>query len=345
MLFGKYLRRYRVENELTQAQAAIKLNLTGGDLANIDTVSLSRWERGTTKPTITRSIRVLREFTNNLEPYLTELSHEQMQLNPVQERINQFDDVMEEKYNSLNSLVHRANYKTSLSQPHNLICECPILSQCEQNVIQDIHNFHAQTSADNVIHGLQKIDLLDYCANNRLIAYKYVDSMTNNLLGHNIGAIFKSDSFESEVESLDKKTINEIDLRKTTPYTPNKKLIFYSASHHSLYKRPFRLQLHREFKYLAQRANITDYYTTVAVKSSVDLLKKMGFSFVAYEKRSPTGSIKIGKYNYSRAIMHIKTVDLLAQPEFMNLLTQCKFCASPCSISSTSCCQPISYRT
>lgn len=338
MLFGKYLKRYRVESGLTQAQAAIKLNLVGGDLANIDAVTFSRWERGTTKPTIARSIRVLREFTNNLEQYLSDLSREQKTLNPTKYRVDQFDLIMDQKYKSLNSLVNRASYKTLFTQPHNLICECPIGSQHDQKVIDDIHRFHTQTSSEYIMHGLQKIDLLDYCANNRVIAYKYVDSITHELLGHNIGAIFSHESFESEIQSLNEKSIDEIDLRKTTPYAPNKKLAYYAASQHSLYERPFRLQLHREFKYLAQRANITDYYATVAVKSSVDLLEKMGFSLVAYEEKSPTGVIKIGKSSYSRAIMHIETVHLFAQPEFLNLLTQCQDCPNSCSNSLASCC-------
>lgn len=339
MLFGKYLKKYRVENGLTQAQAAIKLNLIGGALANIDTVTFSRWERGTTKPTTTRSIRVLREFTNDLEPYLSELSREQKLQNSNQERVSQFDLIMDQKYSSLNSLVHRANYKTSLNQSHNLICECPICNtEHDQKVVDDIHRFHNQTSNDHVIHGLKKIDLLNYCVNNRLIAYKYVDSETSDLLGHNIGAIFNHEAFESEVEKLKDKSIDEIDLRRTTPYSSNKKLTYYAASQHSLYERPFRLQLYREFKYLAQRANITDYYTTVAVKSSVDLLEKMGFSLVAYEQKSPTGAIKLGKTSYSRAVMHVETVHLFAQPEYLNLLTQCKDCEHPCSKSLSNCC-------
>ncbi|MGD8115523.1 helix-turn-helix domain-containing protein [Vibrio sp. TRT 29B02] len=338
MLFGMYLKKYRLEAGLTQVQAATKLNLLGGDLTNIDPVTFSRWERGMTKPTIARSIRVLREFTNNLEQYLSDLSREQKSLNRTKDRIDQFDLILEQKYRSLNSLVNRASYNKLLTQPHNLICECPIYSQHDQKAVDDIYRFHSQTSSEHVMHGLQKIDLLDYCADNRILAYKYVNTASNDLIGHNIGAIFTHKSFESEIINLNTKSINEIDLRKTIPYTPNKKFVYYALSQHSLFERPFRLQLHREFKYLSQRANITDYYAAVVVKSSVDVLEKMGFSVVAYEEKTPTGAIKIGKNSYSRAIMHIETAQLFAQPEFLNLLTQCKDCQNPCSVSSSGCC-------
>lgn len=337
MLFGKYLKKYRIESGLTQTQTAAKLNLVGGDLSNIDAVTFSRWERGTTNPTIARSIRVLRELTNDLEGYLSELSHEQKSLKAIQERVNHFDLIMDKKYNSLNAMVNRADYKTSPVQSHNLICECPICHPSDQSVIDDILRFHTQTSAESVKHGLMYINLIEYQSANKVNAYKYIDSITHELLGHNIGVLFSHEAFESEINSLKEKTIDEIDLRKAASYNPKKKFVYYAVSQHSLYERPFRLQLHREFKYLARRANITDYYATVAVKSSVTLLEKMGFTLVAYEEKSPVGAIKIGKSTYSRAIMHIDTSQLFAQPEFLNLLTNCETCINPCYKHSDKC--------
>ncbi|PTQ06000.1 helix-turn-helix domain-containing protein [Vibrio sp. ZF 223] len=336
-MFGEYLKKYRIANELTQSQAATKLNLLGGDLSNIDTVTLSRWERGTTKPTLSRSIRVLREFTNDLEPYLSKVSHLQHQDPSSKNRVAQFDSLMEEKYHSLNNLLARANYQSTSMIEHNPVCECPIGNSNDSETVNSVLLFHEQTSDEYMKHGLKKIDFLNYCNEKRFIAYKYVDSITGELLGHNVGAIFTLKGMSSEVEMLAQKSIDEIDFRKTVPYNQSRNLAYFAASQHSLYERPFRLQLNREFRFLANHANITDYYTTVAINSSAKVLEKMGLSVVSYEKKSTNGAIKIGKHNYSKALMHIKTSQLLAQPEFLNLLTGCQTCSNPCSTSSKGC--------
>ncbi|MFA0058093.1 helix-turn-helix domain-containing protein [Vibrio echinoideorum] len=336
-MFGEYLKKYRIANELTQSQAATKLNLLGEDLSNIDTVTLSRWERGTTKPTLSRSIRVLREFTNDLEPYLSEVSHFQHQDLNSKNRVDQFNTLMEEKYYSLNNLIARANYHSTSMIEHNPVCECPIGNSSDSEIVNSVLLFHEQTSDEYMKHGLNKIDFLNYCNEKRFIAYKYVDSITGELLGHNLGAIFTLEGMNSEIEILGQKSIDEIDLRKTVPNHQRRKLAYFAVSQHSLYERPFRLQLNREFRFLAKHANITDYYATVAINSSAEVLEKMGFSVVSYEKKSTSGVIKVGKHHYSKALMHIKTSQLFAQPEFLNLLTGCQTCSNPCSISSQCC--------
>lgn len=336
-MFGEYLKKYRIANELTQNKAATKLNLLGGDLSNIDTVTLSRWERGITRPTLSRSVRVLREFTNDLEPYLSEVSHFQYQELSSKNRVDQFNTLMEEKYHSLNNLIARANYQSTSMFEHNSVCECPIGDSNDSEIVNSVLIFHEKTSDEYMKHGLYKIDFLNYCNQKRFIAYKYVDSVTGELLGHNIGAIFTIGGMSSEIEILAQKSIDELDFRKTVPYNQSRKLAYFAASQHSLYERPFRLQLNREFRFLAKHANITDYYATVAVSSSAEVLEKMGFSVVSYEKKSTNGAIKVGKHYYSKALMHIKTSQLFAQPEFLNLLTGCQTCSNPCSISSKCC--------
>ncbi|EGQ8092878.1 helix-turn-helix domain-containing protein [Vibrio vulnificus] len=336
-MFGEYLKKYRIANNLTQSQAAAKLNLLGGDLSNIDTVTFSRWERGITKPTISRSIRVLREFSNNLEPYLSDLSRIQRKEISSRVRIEEFDMVMNSKYRSLNSLILRANYQAATPMKATPICECPIGSTRDSEAVNAILQFHEQTSDEFVTHGLNKIDFLDYCRRQRLIAYKYIDNSNGELIGHNVGAIFTPEIMLSELNNLNANYIDEIDLKKTTPYGENRRLAYYAISQHSLNERAFRLQLYREIKFLASHANITEYYAAVVLESSVQLLEKMGFSVVAYENKSETGAIKIGKNSYSKALMHIEMSQFFSQPEILNLLTKCEECLTPCSIKSPCC--------
>ncbi len=69
-MFGAYLKQVREEIGLTQKALAAKLNLANTEFASIDPVTISRWERGSTAPTVIKAIKVLRVLTTDLMPYL-----------------------------------------------------------------------------------------------------------------------------------------------------------------------------------------------------------------------------------------------------------------------------------
>ena len=132
-------------------------------------------------------------------------------------------------------------------------------------------------------------------------------------------------TFENEIDRIKKNRlpIDSIDLGLTKGIKDKGVYSYYAISKHSKNEHVFRKQWHTEFTFLAQNAQIHHYYASVTLKSSVDVMLKMGFSVAAYEGENPVGAIKVGSKRYTRAIMYIETSELFTQPEFLYLLTCC----------------------
>lgn len=323
-MFGNYLKSIRTALNLTQEQAAIKLNLMGGDLTNIDCVTFSRWERGITQPSLSRRVRVLRAFGNDLYPYLCSLTDGQ----PLKDEIDRFELTLKQRYQDTTTIVSGIDYYSVRPTEQKPIIEEPLSSANEQEFINNLNNFHKQITNENIIHNLSVIDLVEYHRDQRAIAFKYYSD--HELVGHNIGMFFTEAGIEAEIQRIktNKIPIDNIDLRNTKALKDKGSFAYYAISQHSKNERVFRMQLHTEFTFLAQNANIHQYYTSVTLKSSVDIMLKMGFTVVAYEGESPVGAIKVGSRRYNRAIMYIETSELFSQPEFLYLLTRCGICST-----------------
>ncbi|MGR5445583.1 helix-turn-helix domain-containing protein [Vibrio jasicida] len=321
-MFGNYLKSIRTALGLTQEQAAIKLNLKGGDLTNIDCVTFSRWERGITQPSLSRRVRVLRAFENNLYPYLCSLTDGQ----PLKDEIDKFELTLKQRYQDTTTIVSGIDYYNYRPTEHKEIIEKPLSPNNEQDFIVNLNNFHKQVISSDVIHNLSIIDLVEYHKDNRAFVYKYYSD--EELVGHNIGVFFTDSGIENEIQRIkvNKLPVDTIDLRHTKPLKEKGNFAYYAISQHSKNERVFRMQLHTEFTFLAHNANFHHYYTSVTLKSSVDIMLKMGFSVIAYEEESPVGAIRVGSRRYNRAIMYIETSELFSQPEFLYLLTRCGIC-------------------
>ncbi|ARR44758.1 MULTISPECIES: helix-turn-helix domain-containing protein [Vibrio] len=322
-MFGSYLKSIRTTLGLTQEQASIRLNLLGGDLANIDCVTFSRWERGITQPSLSRRVRVLRAFENNLLPYLCSLGVD----SSLKDDVEQFELSLKQRYQDAMSILSGIDYNTPFPIEHNHIDEEELSQSNEQDFIHSLNNFHNQLKWLNVKHNLTSIDLVEYQRDGRAIAYKYLSN--KELVGHNIGMFFTEPTFENEIDRIKKNRlpIDSIDLRLTKGIKDKGVYSYYAISQHSKNERVFRKQLHTEFTFLAQNAQIHHYYASVTLKSSVDVMLKMGFSVAAYEGENPVGAIKVGSKRYTRAIMYIETSELFTQPEFLYLLTCCGVCS------------------
>lgn len=321
-VFGSYLKAIRTTLGLTQEQASIRLNLLGGDLANIDCVTFSRWERGITQPSLSRRVRVLRAFENNLLPYLCSLGLD----SSLKDEVEQFELSLKQRYQDAMSIISGIDYNTPCPVEHNNIEEEELSQSNEQEFIHSLNNFHNQLRSLNIKHNLATIDLVEYQKDGRAIAYKYLSR--GELVGHNIGMFFTEPTLENEIDRVKKNRlpIDVIDLRLTKPLKDKGVYSYYAISQHSKNERVFRRQLHTEFTFLAQNAHIHHYYASVTLKSSVDVMLKMGFSVAAYEGENPVGAIKVGSKRYTRAIMYIETSELFTQPEFLYLLTCCGVC-------------------
>ncbi len=193
-MFGSYLKSIRTTLGLTQEQASIRLNLLGGDLANIDCVTFSRWERGITQPSLSRRVRVLRAFENNLLPYLCNLGLD----TPLKDEVEQFELSLKQRYQDAMSIISGIDYKNAYPVVYDHIEEEELSQNNEQEFINSLNNFHNQLKSLNIKHSLATIDLVEYQKDNRAIAYKYLSK--GELVGHNIGMFFTVPTLENELD-------------------------------------------------------------------------------------------------------------------------------------------------
>lgn len=82
--FGSYLKRRRRDNGLTQDRLALALSCHSTTLGGIDSVTISRWERGTTEPTLERQRHVIHFFQDDADQVLPFRSARPNLLSPEQ---------------------------------------------------------------------------------------------------------------------------------------------------------------------------------------------------------------------------------------------------------------------
>lgn len=315
-MFGLYLKEARLMKGLNQSKTAALLNLSGGDLCNIDVVTLSRWERGVTTPKPSRRIRVLRALKNNLMSYLTEIS----KTVSSDGRAYQFDYCLKARFESATAVQSRLNYVGNIEASIGDIHEHNVNKSNLNEFLVAIDNFYAQYPNDKFIENISNLDLLLFqeSGRGRMLFYK----SDNMMLGHNLAFLFKSDDLRKEIYRLSPKMKikSPLDLNVSKPLTKDNGFSYLSLSQHSMNINVFRKLLHTEFEFLAKNSNIHHYYFYASEMNTVTALLKMGFSVVAYDEYSPFGAIKVGVKRYMKAIMYIETSDLFTQPEFLYVL-------------------------
>ncbi len=115
-MFGDYLKQLRYQLGLTQRELATKLNLANPEFSSVDSVTISRWERNATAPKTVKAIKVLRELTLDLRPFLLSL--------PSPENETFLDDIIYERYYSQKALLLSSGYEELKPQE-----EAPIIEE------------------------------------------------------------------------------------------------------------------------------------------------------------------------------------------------------------------------
>ncbi|EEX91508.1 hypothetical protein VIOR3934_17963 [Vibrio orientalis CIP 102891 = ATCC 33934] len=314
--FGQLLKNIRLENNDSQADLATKLNLSSEELSSVDTVTISRWERGVTTPTPSKCLRILRCLETDLYDFIISL--------PSDATLDNFNVSMRKKFQSLSARITSANYDYVPYFNQFLIIEKPLISTRQDPMIDKLRNYHYKISY--LKDALKSVDLESSYKAEKAIGCKYVDMFSNNILGHNIAFTFEKNT----IEKLFLEQGYNIDLNKASAYTKQKTYAYFSFNKFSLNEKVLRRQIVSEFNYLARRSNIYSYYVSVAVDSTVKFLESLNFKITAYEEPSDLGIVKVGSKKYSRVIMSIDTSDLLANKEVIKILTLCDSCSNPC---------------
>jgi transcriptional regulator with XRE-family HTH domain len=72
LLFSNRLKRYRQVNDFTQLELSQMISAGHSELSGVDTVTISRWERGKTKPSLRKRYLISTLIDDDLDPFFIE---------------------------------------------------------------------------------------------------------------------------------------------------------------------------------------------------------------------------------------------------------------------------------
>ncbi len=305
MEFKEYLKQLRISNSLTQKELSTHINLLGEEFLGIDGVSISRWERGITKPHVTRSIKILRTLTNDLLPYLLSLRIEQQE--------NDLERIVTKRFHSPNAMLASASYNKK-SNP-SLLDIVPLFEiNNNANTIEQLLNF-LDNIGDKELKS-HNVDLVGYQNDNKIFSKKLIASDTDNLQGHLLSLFFDNRKINNYYES----PFLPIPTKEIIPYQENKPMALLTVTRYAETESAYWL-INTLLAYLiATHANIHTLYFYVFDQMAVDYIEKIGADKVAYNTPDSHGVIKIGRQNYRFGLYRLDSANFLAQPEILKLL-------------------------
>lgn len=103
-MFGEILKNFRQKKGLTQIDIVSVLHLAHSGFDNVDNVTVSRWERGITKPTLVKKIRILRILGIDVSLLINHLD---------KERLGQHHSFHNIRFNAFEGMPKNALYSMS----------------------------------------------------------------------------------------------------------------------------------------------------------------------------------------------------------------------------------------
>lgn len=308
MDFGYYLKQLRIAEELTQSDLAARLNLSDKELQDLDAVTISRWERGITKPrSISKSIKVLRVLTNDLTPYLTSLEYD--------ESNDLLSEIAKERFHSSESMLTSASYMERLQEGSHKSYEIVDFSCKIKSVSGELRNYLSSVDFDDT--KISDIDFIEYQKAGKLFAKKIIDLKGNYMVGHLISLIFD----QQEIKNHFCNPYKEIPYSVSKKYNKIDKFSIFIVSRFSLFESVYWILNKLVIEYISLRGNIQDVYFYVFDKWSVDYMAHLEAELVAYDELDGNGLIKVGKSRYRNGLYRVDSAKLLSKQEIYKLLS------------------------
>ncbi|AUW05279.1 helix-turn-helix domain-containing protein [Vibrio campbellii] len=307
-MFGDYLKQLRVQQGLTQRELATKLNLANPEFASVDSVTVSRWERNTTTPNTIKAIKVLRELTLDLKPFLLSI--------PSPEDETFLDDILYTRFRSQRALLMMSDYEELKPSEEIEITEETLFEDEVDAHLTRLKNFFL--NADAHYPGMIDLDFLTMHEEKKLIAKVYKDSASQKVRGHSISFLFR-------VEDLDtcfSTPHQTLPFNLARAYSEARELALCCLSRYATSEQVFMILHPTLVDYIAQRSNITQLYYYAFDNQFTDYLVSLGAEKIAYDTPDKIGSVKIGKTAYRKCLLKVDTAVLLAQPSIISLLHQ-----------------------
>lgn len=308
-MFGEILKEVRERNNLTQKDLALKLANANEEFRQLDLVTISRWERGTTSPNNAKAIRVLRSLNEDLSLFLKYLSQSQS----VSSR--SLDEFVYERFHSNILQSTLAAFNLNVPQEDEVIEHDKVFLQVNDAMLTKIRDYHSRFNQDRL--ALFSLDLYLYQEENKLHGYRfYYASEPENILGYSMAFFFNQEVLENQIRDNG----CDIDMRNSTSYKKSEPMSLLWASGIVTSSALFRYNWTQQIKFLARHSNITHLYANVIIESMVPFLTDIGFEIVSAKNQVEKGGIKIGRRRYERCLMKIDTSVLLTSKEALSLV-------------------------
>lgn len=304
-MFGDYLKELRLSLGLTQSELAVKLNLADEEFRSLDVVTLSRWERGKTKPTLAKCIRILRCLQLDLSGFYDLIP------NPNETKL--LDEFVQLRFHNRITKLSLLNYEAPQEPQLPLITEMPLLLKDDDKILCSLKAFYE--TANYIPKGLFDINLYDYQQNKRAI-FKRFTTQSGQLIGHSLSFIFESEYFDKAIHSKN----FDIDLTKSVSYKNTTKLSVCNYNRYSSNFEVFRCMLVSQYINLVRYSNVQRYYFFNALPESGQILERLGFDKIAFDVESETGGFRLGSRSFEHCLYEIDTATLLSHPEIITLI-------------------------
>ncbi|WP_394141855.1 helix-turn-helix domain-containing protein [Vibrio chagasii] len=309
-MFGEYLKELRLSLGVTQRELAIQLNLADEEFQSLDVVTLSRWERGITKPTLSKCLRVLRCLKTDLSDFYTLIP------NPNETKI--FDEFAQIRFDNRLIKLSVLNYKAPEKTQVSTITELALLQQDNDEMLSILKTFFE--ASEYIPKGLFDVNLYDYQLQQRVVAKRFI-TKTGQLTGHSLSFIFEDKYFQKVINS--KKF--DIDLKKSVNYDNKNKLAICNYNHHTSNFEVFRCVFVSQYINLIRHSNIQTYYFFNTLPESEQILERLGFDKIAFDIESEAGGFKLGSRSFEHCLYAIDSAKLLSHPDIITLIKTTKW--------------------
>lgn len=303
-MFGAYLKQVREDIGLTQKELAAKLNLASAEFASIDPVTISRWERGTTTPSLIKAIKVLRVLTTDLMPFLTQL--------PAKVDENLLAEIAEYRFKSPWAMLMASSYE--ISPMSGEVLDCPLLENSQDDYLTDLKHFFSHIDLDN--NAILDIDLYQYQFEKKSVSRKFIDKKTKQILGHRISFLFDANELKQYYSS----PYLPFPLQQSHPYSPNRVMAQCTVSRYSSSEAVFWENSTSGAKFIASHANIHDMYFYALDPWAVNYMNSLDAEKIAFDTPDENGVVKIGNQSFMRCLYRFDSANWLSRPEVIALL-------------------------
>ncbi|AQW61542.1 helix-turn-helix domain-containing protein [Vibrio owensii] len=307
-MFGQLLKDIRKIFKYTQKDLAAKLSLESEEFSQIDLVTISRWERGTTTPNNAKALRVIRCLTNDVRPFLSLLTHDLVPSKSL-------DEFIQLRYGTNVIQLTLAAFGLQVPTDKNEIFHDEIIKKVNDPVLIKIFDYHSLFDQDRL--DLINIDLYLYHEERKLHGYRFYEaSQPDVIIGSTISFILSTESIENEIRLKG----CDIDLKKSVKYKDSGRFSLYMASVMITSGEVFKYNWIQQLQFLSTHSNIESLYVSVVTETVVPFLLSIGFEVVATKNPVKVGGIKIGRRRYERCLMKIDTSVLLTSKEALSLI-------------------------